>query len=259
MAAVVRCCSGEGLVVVFDIRARAQTVSTNDDAAPLLGLPEHAGAVLLADYQTGGRGRHARAWVAPARSSLLFTTILPDPIATSALWAITFWTGLCVADGIESATGLRADLQWPNDLLLEGRKCAGILCVSRVVGDRAYVGCGTGINVVRPAPTPELEAISPPPAFLSDAIPDIARETVLTAILAAYERRLPELASPHTIARAWERRARLAGTRYRLQLDESPVAFEGTARRVADDGSLVVTDEGGTERVVGLADARVLR
>ena len=174
------------------------------------------------------------------------------------LWAVTFWTALGVADGIEAATGLRVGLQWPNDLLLDGRKCCGILCVSRVVGDRAWVGCGTGVNVVRPAADVALDAVVPPPAFLSDAMPGVERRVVLDAILAAYERRLPELASPAAIARAWEARAGLAGTPYRLLIDGATEPIEAIARRIADDGALVV-DDGGIERAVSLADARVIR
>ncbi|GAC1519976.1 MAG: biotin--[acetyl-CoA-carboxylase] ligase [Vulcanimicrobiaceae bacterium] len=252
-------CGGEGGLVIFEIRARAQTDSTNDDAAPLLGAPEHAGAVLLADFQRRGRGRHARAWIAPPGTSLLFTTILPASLSSAALWAVPFWTGLCVADGIEAATGLRVELQWPNDLLLRGRKTAGILCVSRVVGERAFVGCGTGINVVRPESDRELDAIVPPPAFIGDLAPEAERETILHAILAAYERRLAELETPFAVARAWERRAELAETPYRLTLDGSAAAFEARALRLADDGGLVVRDTNGDERTVGLADARVMR
>ncbi len=243
---------------MFEIRARAQTDSTNDDAAPLLGVPEHAGAVLLADYQRRGRGRHDRAWIAPPGSSLLFTTILPQALSTAALWAVPFWAGLCVAEGIENATGLSVGLQWPNDLLLGDRKCAGILCISRVVGELSYVGCGTGINVRRPAASAELEAVVPPPAFLSDRFADVAKNEVLAEILAAYRCRLPELADPPLLARAWEQRAGLAGTPYRLQLDGRDTPFEATALRIGDDGSLVVRDGAG-ERIVALADARALR
>jgi len=243
---------------VFDIRACAQTDSTNDDAAPLLGLPEHAGAVLLADFQRRGRGRHARAWIAPPGTSLLFTAILPRPVATTALWAVPFWTGLCVADGIEAATGLRAGLQWPNDLLIDARKFAGILCISRVVGERAYVGCGTGINVCRPQASPELAAVLPPPAFLCDRVPEVARGPVLAAIIAVYERRLAELENPQAVARAWEIRAGLAGTSYRLLLDADKESFEAKALRIGDDGALIVW-QAGRERTISLADARVAR
>jgi BirA family biotin operon repressor/biotin-[acetyl-CoA-carboxylase] ligase len=243
---------------VFDIRATDVTGSTNDDAAAILGTPGSAGAVILADYQRAGRGRRARSWLAPPGSSLLFTAILPEPIATAALWAVPFWTALAVAAGIEAAIGLRTGLQWPNDLLLGDRKCCGILCVSRIVAERAWVGCGTGINVRRPEGDEELANLVPPPAFLSDAAPQAERRPVLDAILAAYKSSLRSLERPRDVARDWERRAGLAGTRYRLHVDGEARPFDAVARRLGEDGSLVVDVPGG-ERSISLADARVVR
>jgi BirA family biotin operon repressor/biotin-[acetyl-CoA-carboxylase] ligase len=163
-----------------------------------------------------------------------------------------------VADGIEAATGIRVALQWPNDLLIDGRKCCGILCVSRVAGEGAWVGCGTGVNILRPADDAALEAIDPPPAFLSDRAPAVTRDAVLASILRAYETRLNDLADPNNIARDWEHRASLAGTPYRVQIDGEPAPFEAIARRLDDDGSLIV-ERDGRERRITLGDARVLR
>ena len=243
---------------MWTIRNFAQTRSTNDDAAALLGAPEHAGAVLVADYQSAGRGRHERAWVAPPGSSLLCTTILPEPIATSALWAVPFWTGLALADAIETLTGHRVMLQWPNDLLANGAKCAGILCISRVIGARAFVGCGTGVNVLRPADASAFADVRPAPTFLSDLSPVITRDRVRDALLGAYARRLPELADPASVARAWEVRASLDGTTYRLLIDGASEPIVAIARGIANDGSLRV-DHDGRRRDIALADARVIR
>jgi BirA family transcriptional regulator, biotin operon repressor / biotin---[acetyl-CoA-carboxylase] ligase len=243
---------------MFRIRRQAQTESTNDDAAALLGEPDAAGLVFVADFQRAGRGRHGREWIAPEGSSLLCTAILPTTVRSEALWAVTFWTALAAAEAIEAATGLHPGLVWPNDLTLEGRKCCGILCVSRVVGERAWVGCGTGINVVRPAGDSKLSALDPPPAFLSDAAPQADREAVLHALLAAYAHRLSTLDDPEQIARAWERRAALDGTRYRLAVDGEPEPLWATARRIAPDGGLVVECDG-AQRTIALADACVVR
>jgi BirA family transcriptional regulator, biotin operon repressor / biotin---[acetyl-CoA-carboxylase] ligase len=243
---------------VFHVRSYAETDSTNDDAVPMLGLPENAGLVLSADFQRTGKGRRARSWVAPAGSSLLVTAILPRPVRSDALWAVPFWTALGVADGIEASTGLRVSLQWPNDLLIEGRKCCGILCVSRVVGDRAWVGCGTGINVRRPPDDTALAEVRPPPAFLSDSVPNVERNVVLEAMLRAYNGLLDDLDRPESIARAWEHRAGLDGTPYRILLDSADEPFGAVARRIGDDGALIV-DQAGTERRIALADARIIR
>ncbi len=243
---------------MFEIRSVAQTGSTNDDAAQILGEPGSAGAVLLADYQRAGRGRRARDWIAPPGSSLLFTAILPAAIATEALWSVPFWTALAIAAGIEAATGTRVGLQWPNDLLLGANKCCGILCISRIAGERAWVGCGAGINVRRPQDDTALAALAPPPAFLSDVAPAVEREAVLAAVLAAYGGSLSLLQRPADVARAWERRAVLDGTPYRLLVDGESEPFVAVARRLGDDGSLVVATATG-ERRISLADARVLR
>jgi BirA family biotin operon repressor/biotin-[acetyl-CoA-carboxylase] ligase len=241
------------------LRYVAQTASTNDDATALLGTTAGAGLVIIAEYQSAGRGRRARAWIAPPASSLLFTAILPDAIPATALWAVPFWAALAVADGIEQTTGLRLTLQWPNDLLLGGRKCCGILATSRVAGSLAWVGCGVGLNVRRPADdgAGELEMIEPPPAFLSDRAPAVEREALLGAILLSCDRRLPLLADPAHVARSWEVRAELAGTPYRIAHDEAGT-FEGIAQSLTSDGSLIVRTPTGDRRIT-LADARVLR
>jgi BirA family biotin operon repressor/biotin-[acetyl-CoA-carboxylase] ligase len=240
-----------------DVRAVRSTGSTNDDAAALLGDPSAAGATLVAEFQTAGRGRKpGRAWLAPAGSALLFTAILPVKVAADALWAVPFWAALALADGVEEGCGVRLDLRWPNDADLGGRKAAGILCISRVAGTEADVACGIGLNVRRPAPE-ALAGIEPPPAYLSDAAPQVAREDVLAGILGAMDALLDVLEKPAAIAGAWEQRAGLAGRPYRLRLDADGSIVEGKALRLDPEGGLVLATAGG-ERIIRLADARVV-
>jgi len=240
-----------------DVRVVAETASTNDDAADLLGDPAAAGATLFAERQTAGKGRKAgRSWIAPAGSALLFTTILPVAVRADALWAVPFWAALAVADGVEAGCGVRLDLRWPNDADLGPRKAAGILCTSRVAGDEAFVGCGIGLNVRRPLAA-AIAAIDPPPAYLSDAEPHVAREDVLAGILGAMDGIVDTLERPAAIARAWEERAELRGRPYRLRLDADGSIVEGTAVRLDPQGGLVLR-AGCHERVIHLADARVV-
>ncbi len=235
-----------------------ETASTNDDASAVLGSPGSGGLVFVTDFQSAGRGRRGRGWIAPPGSSLLSTTILPERVPAAAIWAVTFWTALCVADAIETTTSLRVRLQWPNDILLDGRKCCGILCASRVTGEQAAVACGAGINVHRPLDDADLRAVTPPPSFISDLAPAITREELLVALLHAYAARLPLLGKPETIARLWEARADLDGTPYAVLLDGEQTAVHATARGIADDGSLLAEVDGSVRRFT-LADARVLR
>ncbi len=240
-----------------DVRVCPETASTNADAAALLG--ESPGTTILAEMQTAGVGRTGRAWHAPRSSSLLFTTLLPESIGVGDLWATTFWTALAVAEGIERACGVRVDLKWPNDLLLARRKLCGILCISRVNGDRAWVGCGVGLNVHRPADAATIAAIEPAPAFLSDSAPQVERSRLFGELLRAFERMLPLLARPDAVARAWDQRAEIDGTPYRLRLDRDGSIVEGIARGLGRDGALRIVTSDGSETEIHLADAHVLR
>ena len=240
-----------------DVRYVAETGSTNDDATPLLARADAAGATLVADEQTAGRGRKSgRTWIAPRASGLLFTTILPTTIQAADLWVVPFWVALCVADGIARACGVHIDLRWPNDGFLRDRKVVGILCTSRVAGASAHVGCGVGINVFRPAAA-EIAAIAPPPAFLVDAAPHVAREVVLAEVLQAFERRLAALHAPAVVARTYEERSGLVGAHYRVRLDLADQELDGYARGLGP-GGLLRLDVGGIEHAVALADARRL-
>lgn len=240
-----------------DIRYSAETGSTNDDAAAILGEERSGGATLVAEFQTAGKGRKAgRSWIAPRGTSLLFTVILPVRVDVRALWATPFWTALAVATGIERACGVRVDLRWPNDCDLAGRKVAGILCVSRVSGDRAHVACGIGINVTRSDGADE--AIAPPPAFLSDASANSEREAILADILHAMDDALPQLNAADTIVRDYEARAALDGTPYRMRLDADGTEIAGIARGIKPGGALRLQTPDG-ERAIDLADARVAR
>jgi BirA family biotin operon repressor/biotin-[acetyl-CoA-carboxylase] ligase len=102
--------------------------STNDELNRLAdeGAPE--GTLAITDEQLTGRGRLERKWIAPARSSLLMSLLFrPTFLAPTQVQQLTMICSLAAADAVEMVTGLRPALKWPNDLLLEGRKLAGIL------------------------------------------------------------------------------------------------------------------------------------
>ncbi|HEY1654021.1 MAG TPA: biotin--[acetyl-CoA-carboxylase] ligase [Candidatus Tumulicola sp.] len=239
-----------------NVRFVEETESTNADAAARLGDRSDLGSSIVADHQTHGRGRRGRAWVAPPGTALLVTTILPRAVAATALWAIPFWTALAVHRALLRAR-IPTIVRWPNDLLVgTDAKLAGILCVSRVTGDSAWVACGVGINVRRP-PT-EAVPIEPPPAYCDD-IASIDRAELLCAVLREYAASLDLLDAPARVARAWEAAAGIPGARYRILNDGAAAPFGGTALRLADGGALIVAREDGREETVSLADARALR
>jgi len=233
----------------------AVTGSTNEDIAGVLGDERARGLTLVADYQERGSGRKGRSWIASPGSALLCTIALPDALPAADLWIVPFWTALVVASGMRDF-GIEPIVQWPNDLLIADRKVAGILCVSRVIGEYAWVGCGIGLNVMRPS-NDELEKIVPPPAFVSD-VARVERDELLNAILSHADATYDELETPAKVMYAWERAARIPGARYRILRDGETEPFDATALRLVTGGSLLV-DRAGEEIEINLADARVLR
>lgn len=183
---------------------RLATVSSTQDIAR--GLP--LGSVVVADHQTGGRGRLGRRWEAPPGSSLLASFVLPmRPLATIA-------AGVAAA----AACGERTRLKWPNDLLLEGRKLGGVLAEAH--GDRCVVGVGINLHW------------APPGAAQLDA----DRDELLDSLYAGLGEWFA--ASEEDVLAAWRRRADTLGRRVRVELPSE--TFEGVALDIAPDGALIV-------------------
>jgi BirA family transcriptional regulator, biotin operon repressor / biotin---[acetyl-CoA-carboxylase] ligase len=108
------------------------------------GLPE--GAVAATDHQTQGKGRHGRHWIAPAGTSVLASVMLHPP-AERHLPELSLVAALAAAETVEAATGLSAQIKWPNDVMLNRRKVAGIL--SELSDGTVVVGIGLNVNQTR--------------------------------------------------------------------------------------------------------------
>ena len=225
---------------------RGETASTNDDAwdAAAAGAPD--GAVVVADHQTRGRGREGRAWLdAPGRGLALSILLHPghdrSPSATTPLIA-----GLALARALD-AHGVDAELKWPNDLLLGGRKLAGLLCESRRRGDGAVeIVLGAGVNVAQAADDfpPELREHA---TSLRLAGHSLERETVAAAFLNALEPLWDDHAADDGRAalEAWRARARCWGRP--VSVRTAAGTLTGRALALAEDGALVVRTAAGED------------
>ncbi|MDQ2864943.1 MAG: biotin--[acetyl-CoA-carboxylase] ligase [Candidatus Eremiobacteraeota bacterium] len=237
------------------IRYLRSTTSTNDVAAALLGDEASYGTTIVAETQTNGAGRKGRSWLARPGTSLLLTTILPRSISAANLWIVPFGVALCVKRAL-ALNAVSSQLHWPNDLLLEGNKVAGILCISRIIGDRAWVAAGVGINVHR---LPGADTgIDPPPAFCDD-VAGVRRAALLRDLLLNYDIWNGALDMPPRIARVWERQAGLPGRAYRILKDGESMPMTVVAISVANGGGLLVERNDGRRETIALADARALR
>jgi BirA family biotin operon repressor/biotin-[acetyl-CoA-carboxylase] ligase len=122
--------------------------STNTVALRLGHEGEPHGAIMLAEEQTAGRGRVGRSWHSEKTSGIYLTALLRPPIGPTQAPLITLVAGLAAYDAVVEQTGLRPDLRWPNDLLLNGKKFCGILTEMHAEPDHVhFVIVGIGINV----------------------------------------------------------------------------------------------------------------
>jgi BirA family biotin operon repressor/biotin-[acetyl-CoA-carboxylase] ligase len=233
------------------IEYRPETESTNADAASMLGVLREGGHTIVAGYQRHGVGRKGRSWEAAPNAALLCTTILPGELDARQLWLVPFWTAVAVHDALRSLA-IATLLQWPNDVLLDGDKLAGILCVSQVTGDRARAACGIGLNLRR-----GLREIAG--AAYCDDVAAVDEPTLLKAILRRFDEMLPLLQECDDVVARWEIAAGIPGTRYRIALDQAPEPFDAAALALELGGALRVQHDDCTIQRVDMADARVLR
>jgi BirA family transcriptional regulator, biotin operon repressor / biotin---[acetyl-CoA-carboxylase] ligase len=141
------------------------------------------GTVAVAEEQSGGRGRLGRRWFAPPRTSILCSVLLRPRVAPERLPDLTLVAAHACAEAISASTGLRADVKEPNDVLLAGRKVAGILGEAR----EGYVVLGIGVNVnVSAAELPERTEV-PATSLLEETGRSIGRAPLLAELLLRLE------------------------------------------------------------------------
>lgn len=223
---------------------KAETGSTNDDARTLALAGAPHGSAVLARLQTRGRGRAGRSFLSPVGG--LYMSVVLRPKLAPAQWGL-----LSLAFALEAAQQLRAlgfpvDVKWPNDLLVGGRKLAGILAESRT-GPDPFVIVGIGLNVDRaPDGVPDATALAL--AGAPPTVPELAarlREGFV-ARLAALEKE-----GPGPTLDALREACVTLGKKVEWEKGE------GVAVDVAEDGALVVRDAQGREQRVLAGDVRL--
>jgi BirA family biotin operon repressor/biotin-[acetyl-CoA-carboxylase] ligase len=227
-----------------DVRWHASLPSTMDAASALAHQGAAHGVVVAADEQTKGRGRRGTTWASPAGAGLYFSFIA-RPSANSSLSLLTLAAGVAVRDGIKSASGLVADLKWPNDLLFGKRKLAGILAEGLAIGTPAQsVIIGVGVNVQPAAYPPDVRARA---TSIEDELgKQIDRGVLLDEILISLSQRLAQLEqSAGDILQAWRAASPNAiGTRVEWE------GRNGITAGIDDAGALLVKTPAGVERII---------
>lgn len=150
------------------------------------GAPE--GAVAVADEQTEGRGRLGRRWHAPAGTSILCSIALRPRVEPSRLPELSLVAGSACAEAIAAVTGLEPQIRFPNDVLIGGRKVAGILAEAR----EGRVVLGIGINVNAGLDQLPADADTPPTSLSLESGSEVDRRELLVTLLERLERRYDE-------------------------------------------------------------------
>ena len=237
-----------GLRLGSTVRVYDQVGSTNDAARELAEQGAAEGTLALAETQTAGRGRSGRRWITPPGSGLAFSLVLRPTLPLVQLPRLTMLAGLAACEGIERAAGVDSRLKWPNDVLVGGRKVAGILAESSLSGEHLdYVVLGIGVNV-NASPPPE--AVDFPATSLAEAAGHaVDRLSTLRGILGALEARYASLGSEALFLQAHhEWRARLALMDVPIAIHADGVVYPCRAMDVEPDGALVVRLESGEVR-----------
>ena len=213
-----------------------ETASTNDIAARL-GREGHAGGLLVfAESQTAGRGRFGRRWDSAPHAGLWCSLLLRPAFATPLWVRLTTWAGVCVAAAIERATGLSTQVKWPNDVLIAGKKIAGILTECSSDTARAmFAVVGLGVNVNHEAMPAEIADRAASLRQLTGRKLD--RSALAAAIVAELAARQPDVdAHFDRILAEAARRSTVLGKWIRL---ETATTFsEGCAESLDADGNL---------------------
>lgn len=233
------------------LHIRRSTASTNDDAARLAEQGAAAGATVIAEGQTAGRGRRGRGWSSPPMRSILMSIVFRSRRHEDAS-TMPLRIGLGAIRALHAATRLDVRIKWPNDIVLtDGAKVGGILCEGATKGRSAWLVAGIGINVLQTAAElePALRGLASSVA-LAGGTPD--RFAIVQALLD--ELRPFRIMGPPLRPDELDELDRFDALRgHRITVDGKPA---GLAAGIAADGSLAV-DAGGTRLFVRTGTIRI--
>ncbi|MBZ4020863.1 biotin--[acetyl-CoA-carboxylase] ligase [Rhodobacter sp. TJ_12] len=221
--------------------------STNRRLAEMAREPMLSGTVLVADHQTAGRGKGDRPWISRPGTGLILSVLLRPARPVEELAQVTLVTAVAVADAIAAASGLRAEIKWPNDLMVGGRKLCGILCemVLTPEGELDHIIAGIGINVQK--------SDDDFPAFLQGIATSIETETgkhvhrydLLGHLIDSLEARMTEWEREgfEPARQAWSAQSCTLGREIVLTTAGAPL--RGIATALEADGTLTLRDAQG--------------
>lgn len=230
--------------------------STNDEALTWARKNAPDLSIIVADEQTLGRGRLDRPWFTPPGTALAFSLILfPTPEERPYVSRLVGLAALSVAEAVQKL-GLNPQIKWPNDVLLNQRKLAGVLIeASWVEEEIAFVVIGIGVNILKRA-VPDTDILRFPGISLEGALGHpVERETVLRDILERFIAHRPELGTD-TFMNQWGAALAYRGRQVRVEMGGDQTV-SGRLEGILADGSLRLRDDNGKSVTVRFGDVRL--
>jgi len=230
--------------------------STNNCARALAGCWAEEGTLVFAERQTAGKGRLGRTWQANPYENLTFSLILRPTLPPEALNLLPLYAAVAVAEAIEHETGLSVECKWPNDLLIGGKKSAGILLEGSLKEDGLeFVVLGIGVNVNQ---TTFPEDISPRATSLkAQAGREIDRIRLLREILRTLEMHYSAIMKKgfHNVLPLWLARSTMINRE--ISVTQDGTVITGIVKRLSPEGALVL-EAGGAEKTLFAGDVSIL-
>lgn len=227
-------------IIGRSLEVKARTGSTNDDAREAAQRAAPSGHVVVADAQDQGRGAHGRVWSSPGGTDLYVSILERRTLDMARLPWLTLAVGLGLRDAVARELPGSVQIKWPNDLLVDDKKCAGILVESSSTG--MQVGpfvIGVGLDVNRSAFAPELAPIAT--SMRAAAGRDFDRNELLARVLGAVESRVDALYRGELdgLREAFSRHLAWVGASVRVD------ALEGVLVGLDPDGALAIETDAG--------------
>jgi len=240
-----------------DIAYFTETDSTNTRAKDLAvrGAPE--GSLVLSEKQTKGRGRNERNWFSPSRDGIYLSLILRPTIPPREAPVITLLTAVAVAETLLSLTRLKIAIKWPNDILVSGKKLAGILTEISTQGDSIdYVVVGLGLNVNTPRFPEDIRDKAT--SMLIETGKRFSRVKVIREYLKWYEAYYEVFKNIgfEPIRKRWRELTNMIGRQITVQMIDK--GYSGEVQDIDKDGALIITDRTGKSHRIIFGDVTVI-
>ena len=238
----------------------SETTSTNTFAFRLAEEGASEGTVIIADTQSGGKGRMGRVWSSPPGINLYCSVVLRPTVKPYQAPQLTFLSAVAVARAIEMTTALKAEIKWPNDVLIRGRKVAGLLNEMSAETDGInFVILGIGVNLNMSAVQLPTELRTPATSLLMEQGRPVSRAqfaaTMLNELDCLYADFLQHGFGP--VREEWQQRCNAHGCEISVS-DGGAETMRGMFAGIDSDGALLIRLPDGAETRILSGDVRVV-